>query len=77
MCRTYKQLKNPRPSGMDNWRLANKPAGAVEILFATSTTAPQPSVLFSRQQESTAITHNKQKLNKLMITLYDRSQLQH
>jgi hypothetical protein len=56
----HKQRKSSRPQ---TWRLADKPAGAVEILFATLIAAPQPFALFSQLQEWTAITRKKNKLN--------------
>jgi hypothetical protein len=56
---THKQCKK---SSAQTWRLAYKPAGAVEILFATLIAAPQPFALFSQLQEWTAIT-SKNKLN--------------
>jgi len=52
---------------MDNWSLVSEPAGAVEILFATSTTAPQPSALFSQQQELTAKQAKIKQINEYLI----------
>lgn len=43
--------------------LKDKPAGATEILFETSTTAPQPFVLFSQLQELT-VHRRKRKHSK-------------
>jgi len=61
----HKQCKSSRPQ---TWRLADKPAGAVEILFATLIAAPQPFALFSQLQEWTAITRKKKQI-KLILTL--------
>jgi uncharacterized protein YpbB len=71
---THKQCKSSRPQ---TWRLADKPAGAVEILFVTLIAAPQPSALFSQLQGWTAITTTKKQIKLILTLIRQRVKLPH